>query len=47
MCHVVCELNEYIISSNLISGWSEMGVANLIYSTGQGLTSEAFGWLSG
>ena len=31
---LVCELNEYIISSNLISGWSEMGVAKLIYSAG-------------
>ena len=35
--HVVCELNEYIISSNWISWLSEMGVAKLIYSAGQGL----------
>ena len=36
MCHVVCERNEYVISSNPISGQSEVCVAKLIYSAGYG-----------
>ena len=34
VCHAVCKLNEYIISSNLIRRSSEMGVAKLIYPAG-------------